>query len=92
MNWRPLRGHSIAISGFRGRIQLVASGPATGSLSRPSLELFEDVLDRLVVADRVGNPAGVVLRRDNDGAIAQPSSMPQTPTPHSAFVHSRSID
>src|SRR6266566_6604019 len=74
-------------TGFRGRVDLVASAAAVGGLSCLAFELFEDVLHRLVVADRVGNPAVVVVAYDNDGAVGKPSSVPQTPRPHSAFVH-----
>jgi hypothetical protein len=62
--------------------ELLVSG-----LSCLAFELLEDVLHRLVVADRMGNPAVVVVAYDNDGAIGKPSSVPQTPRPHSAFVH-----
>jgi hypothetical protein len=31
--------------------------------------------------------AVVVVACDNDGAVGKPSSVPQTPRPHSAFVH-----
>src|SRR6266516_5515027 len=60
----------VSRHGFRGRIDLVASAAAVGGLGRLPFELLEDVLHRLVVADRVGNPAFVVLACDNDGAVA----------------------
>jgi hypothetical protein len=75
---------------FRRRVDLVASAAAVGGLSSVALELLEDVLHRLVVADRVTDPAVVVVACDNDGAVGKPSSVPQTPRPHSAFVHCRS--
>ena len=74
---------------FRGRVDLVASADAVGGLRYLALEFLEDVLHRLVVADRMGNPAVVVVACDNDGAVAKSSSVPQTPRPHSAFVHCR---
>ncbi len=77
-------------TGFRGRVDLVASAAAVGGLSSIALELLENVLHRLVVADRVTDPAFVVVAYDNDGAVGEPSSVPQTPRPHSAFVHCRS--
>jgi hypothetical protein len=79
----------VSRTGFRGRIDLVASAAAVGGLGCLPFELLEDVLHRFVVADRTGYPAVVVLACDNDGAVAKPSSGPQTPRPHSAFVHYR---
>jgi len=88
---RPLGPLSDLVgTGFRGRVDLDSSAAAVGGLSSIAFELLKDVLHRLVVADRMGNPAVVVVAYDNDGAIGKPSSVPQTPRPHSAFVHCRS--
>ncbi len=54
---------------------------------RGTLELLEHMLHRRVVADRVVNSALVVVAYNDDGAVAEPSSLPQTPRPLSAFVH-----
>jgi len=87
---RPLGPVSELVgTGFRGRVAL-ASADAVGGLSCLAIELLEDVLHRLVVADRMGNLAVVVVACDNDGAVGKPSSVPRTPRPHSAFVHCRS--
>jgi hypothetical protein len=56
-------------TGFGGRVDLVASAAAVGGLSSTAFELLKDVLHRLVVADRVGNPAVVVVACDNDGTV-----------------------
>jgi hypothetical protein len=89
---RPsFRFPTLVGTGFRGRVDLDSSAAAVGGLSSIAFELLKDVLHRLVVADRVVNPAVVVVVAcDNDGAVGKPSSAPQTPRPHSAFVHCRS--
>jgi hypothetical protein len=71
------------------RADLVASGLAVGGLSCRAFELLEDVLQRLVVADRMVDPALVVMACDDDSPIAESSSVPQMPRPQSAFVHRR---
>ena len=88
---RPLGPLSELVgTGFHRRVDLLASADAVGVLSCLAFQFLEDVLHRLVVADRMGNPAVVVVAYDNDGAVGKPSSVPQTPRPHSAFVHCRS--
>jgi hypothetical protein len=57
-------------TGFRGRVDL-ASAAAVAGLGSTAFELLENVLHRLVVADRVGNPAVVVVACDNDGAVVR---------------------
>jgi hypothetical protein len=66
-----------------------AAVPTVGRLSELALELLEHLLHRGVVANRVDDAALVVGGRDNNRAIAQSSSLPRTPGPHSAFVHCR---
>jgi hypothetical protein len=57
-------------TGFLGQADLVASADAVGGLSCLAFELLEDVLHRLVVADRVNNPAVVVVACDEDGSVS----------------------
>jgi hypothetical protein len=77
-------GSSIRV---RRRVDLVAPAASVSGLGRLTLELLEHVIHRRVVADRVHNSALVVVAYDDDGAVAEPSSLPQTPRPLSAFVH-----
>jgi hypothetical protein len=77
----------LLVTAFRGRVELVAAAVAVSGLCSIAFDLLEDVLHRLVVADRVDDAAVVVVACDNDGAVGKPSSVPQTPRPHSAFVH-----